>query len=84
MGGEERAKELGENVHFVPADVTSESDVENLVKEVEKKFGALHVVVNCAGLTAKPQPIYDFAQNRPLSLEDLQQVLQVRMKFYAS
>lgn len=44
------AKEIGENVHFMPADATSEQSVETVVNDISKKFGKLHVLVNCLGL----------------------------------
>lgn len=47
--GETVAKELGENVVFVPADVTSEESVAEAVAATER-FGDLRVVVNCAGM----------------------------------
>lgn len=44
------AKEIGKNVHFMPADATSEESVEMVVNDISKKFGKLHVLVNCLGL----------------------------------
>lgn len=77
--GEKLAKELGDNVHFVPADITSEKDVKNLIEETHKKFGGLHVVVNCAGISCG-KPIYDFNQKQPTALDDIQNVLKVRFQ----
>ena len=42
-GGPERA-------HFVRADLTSEPDRENVVREVTERFGRVDVLVNCAGV----------------------------------
>lgn len=76
--GEQMAKELGDNVHFIPADVSNEQDVKNLLNEIDNKFKGLHIVVNCAGFTDRKQfPIYNFAENRPAPLEDFEKVLKV-------
>lgn len=47
--GESVAKRIGDNVVFVPIDVTSEKDVTNALDVVKEKFGRLDVAVNCAG-----------------------------------
>lgn len=46
--GQERAKELGESVHFAPADVTNDEQVEAAVEAAVSK-GPLRAVVHCAG-----------------------------------
>jgi NAD(P)-dependent dehydrogenase (short-subunit alcohol dehydrogenase family) len=48
--GETVAKELGDGVKFAPADVTREEDVAGAVELAATDFGALHIVVNCAGV----------------------------------
>jgi len=51
--GADVAQSLGEeNAVFVPTDVTSESDVKNLMAATKDKFGKLDVTVNCAGIGA--------------------------------
>lgn len=47
--GEDVAARLGENVRFVPADVTSEEQVAAAI-EAAVAMGPLRVVVNCAGI----------------------------------
>lgn len=74
--GDQMAKELGENVTFIPADVTSEKDVQHLVDEIKNKYKTLNVIANCAG-TSCTKPFYDFSENRPICLEDFQDVIQV-------
>ena len=44
------ATELGPAAHFVPTDVTSEADGLRAVSATKEKFGALHGLVNCAGI----------------------------------
>lgn len=47
---EELATELGNGALPLPCDVTSEAQVQSLVARVRDRFGALHVLVNNAGL----------------------------------
>lgn len=47
---EKLAAELGERVHFVATDVSSEADVQAAVDAAVENFGGLHGVVNCAGI----------------------------------
>ena len=44
------AAELGENAIFVPTDVTLEADGTQAVEAARERFGALHGLVNCAGV----------------------------------
>lgn len=48
--GETVAKEWGDRARFAPADVTNEAEVQAAVDEAVDAFGALHIVVNCAGV----------------------------------
>ncbi len=48
--GKALAAELGANVRVVKCDVTSEADGKNAVAFAVKEFGALNVLVNCAGI----------------------------------
>lgn len=77
--GHEVAKELGENVLFVPVDVTSEADVTNAINETKNKFGRLDVNVNCAG-TGVAFKTYNFNKNAPHRLEDFTKVLMVNAR----
>lgn len=56
--GMQFAAELGSEVaHFVRTDVSSRTDVEALVAETVKRFGAVDIVVNNAGTTHDNQPM---------------------------
>jgi NAD(P)-dependent dehydrogenase (short-subunit alcohol dehydrogenase family) len=44
------AQSLGPSAHFVPTDVTSEADGNRAIATAKEKFGALHGLVNCAGV----------------------------------
>ena len=48
--GEALAAELGENVRFRQADVTSEADASAALAYAREVFGHLHGLVNCAGI----------------------------------
>lgn len=74
--GEQIAKDIGENVSFMAADITKEYDVINLMREIQEKYGRLNLLVNCATLESK-KSIYDFEQKQPLQLQDFQSVLKV-------
>lgn len=79
--GEELVKEFGDNALFIPADVTSESDVTNLVEEISKKYGKLDVLVNCAGL-GDAHVTYNFRSHKPRKLEDFEKVLRVCLEMF--
>ena len=65
--GEVAAKELGDNVRFTAGDVTDEEGVSEVVEGAVEQFGALHVVVNCAGV-AFPGRVLD-REGAPIDLE---------------
>jgi len=80
--GEEVAASLGDNAVFVPTDVTSESDVKNVMATTKDKFGKLDVAINCAGIGAavltynvkKPEP-----ETRIHNLDLFQKIINVNL-----
>ncbi|KXJ83128.1 hypothetical protein RP20_CCG008964 [Aedes albopictus] len=74
--GEKFASQLGDNVIFVPTDVSSEQDVTNVLAETKTRFSRLDVLVNCAGI-AFPEKVYDFKKDRPHSLKSFQTLLNI-------
>lgn len=52
--GKALVMKLGERARFVPADVTVESSVENLIGDAVTRFGRLDVVINNAGIGGNP------------------------------
>lgn len=74
--GSDVAKSLGDNVVFVPVDVTSEADVTNAIDIAKSKFGRLDVAVSCAG-TAVATRTFHFGKGVPHRLADFARVLNV-------
>jgi 3-hydroxyacyl-CoA dehydrogenase/3-hydroxy-2-methylbutyryl-CoA dehydrogenase len=74
--GEQTAKDLGDNVVFVPMDVTSENDVSEALEVAKNKFGRLDVAVNCAGIAVAIKT-YNFNKKIPHNLDSFAKVLQV-------
>lgn len=79
--GEKVAKEIGENAQFMPADVTSETDIQNIFDEIAKKYGKLNVLVNCAGLS-NAYITYNFNTRKPRTLNDFEVILKVKFHFH--
>jgi 3-hydroxyacyl-CoA dehydrogenase/3-hydroxy-2-methylbutyryl-CoA dehydrogenase len=77
--GEELAKELGaENALFSKLDVTSEADVQATLNATASKFGALHALVNCAGIGIAMKT-YNFNKDRPHDLAEFDRVINVNL-----
>lgn len=78
--GESVANEIGENCTYIPADVTSEADIKSLAEQIDKKYGKLDVLVNCAGI-ANAHVIYNFNAKRSTCFTSLQKVIMVNQSF---
>lgn len=74
--GAEIASQIGKHVQFIPADVSSESDMKNVVNEIEKKYGKLNFVVNCAGIS-NSYALHNYTTNKPSNIEDFWNVVEV-------
>lgn len=74
--GADVAKELGDNVVFVPVDVTSEADIGKALQTAKEKFGRLDVAVNCAGIAVAVKT-YNFNKNIAHKLDDFAKVVTV-------
>jgi 3alpha(or 20beta)-hydroxysteroid dehydrogenase len=68
--GRETARELGEAAVFQRLDVSSEDDWRHAIQAAEERFGALHVLVNNAG-------ILHMAALEDTSLADYERVIRV-------
>jgi 3alpha(or 20beta)-hydroxysteroid dehydrogenase len=60
--GGELAKELGSNALFVKQDVANIGDWKNLLREGEKKFGTVNVLVNNAGILGALAPTTELSE----------------------
>ncbi|MGL4485411.1 MAG: SDR family NAD(P)-dependent oxidoreductase [Anaerovoracaceae bacterium] len=63
------AREIG--AYFVKTDVRDEAQVENLMKKAAKKFGALDVVINNAGIIPPEELIEEGKKNTYQSVQDV-------------
>lgn len=55
--GRALAEEMGANALFVATDVTQEIDGLRVVEQAKERFGALHVLVNCAGVASSERVV---------------------------
>ncbi len=62
------------NVRFAPTDVTSESDVVNLIDGIKETEGRLDVVVNCAGVACAFQ-VHNFYNGKVHKQDDFVRML---------
>ena len=77
--GQNLSEELGgKNVLFSPTDVTSEADVTKAIELAKSQFGALNVLVNCAGIGVAYRT-YNFNKKRSHSLADFQKVINTNL-----
>ncbi len=74
--GNKIAAELGNDVIFIKTDVTSAEDVQKAVDKIVEVFGAINIVVNCAGV-ATPGKI--LGKKGPLPLEVFNKVIQINL-----
>jgi len=71
--GEALAEELGDHVHFIKQDVTSEDDWNTVIAEAEKTFGPVNVLVNNAGIS-KSIPLLEMTEAQYRQILDINQV----------
>jgi NAD(P)-dependent dehydrogenase (short-subunit alcohol dehydrogenase family) len=74
--GEALAGEIGAQAIFVKTDVTDEESVKNAVGVGISKFGALHGVINCAGIGVAEKTI---GKEGPHSLVSFKRVIEVNL-----
>jgi 3-hydroxyacyl-CoA dehydrogenase/3-hydroxy-2-methylbutyryl-CoA dehydrogenase len=75
-GGERIANALGKDVPYLPADVTSESSVDQAVQAVADQFGGVSLAVNCAGIVHSQRVV---SRDRRLSQADFARVIAVNL-----
>ncbi|XP_048742383.1 3-hydroxyacyl-CoA dehydrogenase type-2-like [Ostrea edulis] len=69
------AKQL-QNCTFLPADITSEKEVKDVLKSTLEEYKSLDVLVNCAGIGVA-RKTYNIHKNKPHPLEEFERVLLV-------
>jgi NAD(P)-dependent dehydrogenase (short-subunit alcohol dehydrogenase family) len=74
--GAELAGALGERALFAPANVTSPEDVARALEAAVGRFGAIHALVNCAGIGTAEKT---FGKRGPANLDAFTRVIQVNL-----
>jgi len=74
--GESLAKELGSAAKFVPTDVTQEADGQRCIEAAVQSFGALHGLVNCAGIAPSERIA---GKNGPHNLESFSRTISINL-----
>ena len=74
--GTNLASELGPQVMFIKTDVGSKSSMEQTVNAAVEQHGALHLLVNCAGIALAEKVL---SKEQPHDLDHFTQVLQVNL-----
>ena len=75
-GGDALASELGERVRFHRVNVTDDGDCEAVFAAAKDAFGAVHGVVNCAGVGTPAKLV---GRDGPLSSQAFMQVINVNL-----
>jgi 3-hydroxyacyl-CoA dehydrogenase / 3-hydroxy-2-methylbutyryl-CoA dehydrogenase len=74
--GAEVARTLGTQALFAPADVTSEAQVIEAIAAAKARFGAIHVLINCAGIATAERVI---GGEGPASLRRFTKIIEVNL-----
>ena len=74
--GEKLAAELGSNVIYANTDVTNEESVQAAIKKTIDAFGAINVVINCAGVG---DPGKVLSKKGPMALSFFNRVVQINL-----
>ncbi|MFW5902182.1 MAG: SDR family NAD(P)-dependent oxidoreductase [Thermodesulfobacteriota bacterium] len=74
--GEALAAELGENALYCHTDVADEASVEEGVQTALSRFGAVHGVINCAGIGIPAKVV---GKKGPMPLETFTKTIQINL-----
>ncbi len=74
--GEAFAKSLGTSARFVETDVTNEAQVQRAVDTAVKTFGALHGLINCAGVAPAERVL---GRNGPHALDAFSRIININL-----
>ena len=75
-GGKPLAEELGANVRFVTTDVTDETQTQAAVDLCVSAFGAIHGVVNCAGVAPGERVV---GKTGPHNLANFERAIRINL-----
>jgi NAD(P)-dependent dehydrogenase (short-subunit alcohol dehydrogenase family) len=70
------ASELGASALFIPTNIVEEEPVQAVVQAAVETFGALHVLINCAGIGVAERVL---GRNGPGSLAFFTRVIQINL-----
>jgi len=76
QGGEALAGELGEGAVFAKMDVTNSAEVQAGVDLAMEKFGAVHILVNCAGVGSAMRTV---GREAPHDLDAFKKVIDINL-----
>src|SRR5574343_1161520 len=76
QAGEKLATQLGGNALFVETDVTGEASAANAINTAVSTFGALHGLVNCAGVAPAEKVV---GKEGPHRLESFAKVISINL-----
>lgn len=76
QAGEQLAAQLGANTCFVETDVASEASASNAINTALAQFGALHGLVNCAGVAPAEKVL---GKEGPHRLESFAKVININL-----
>jgi len=74
--GEQVARQLGPGAHFVKADVTEEASMQSVVDLCVSAFGAIHGLVNCAGVAPGERVV---GRNGPHALASFERAVKINL-----
>jgi len=74
--GAAAVSELGDAVHYINTDVTSESGVQSAIAESVETMGSVNVAVNCAGIIGAGRVL---GRESPMALDYFSKVIQVNL-----
>ncbi|WP_144510253.1 3-hydroxyacyl-CoA dehydrogenase [Bacillus sp. FJAT-22090] len=69
-------EELGENVAYTIVDVSDEASVQSAIENTMEKFGAIHICINCAGVSTPQKTI---GRGGAMPLENFKKVIDINL-----
>ncbi len=74
--GSQIAAEIGDTVIFCHSDVAEEKSVQQAIEKTMDSFGAVHIAVNCAGVSS---PAKILSKRGPIVIEEFNRVVQINL-----